>query len=127
MALAIIVAGFGGWRIGAGTSPTASTAPGALTTASLLSATRQSVGNIFLYSGTPRWLFMSVNMGSGDGAVTCQLVGANGQVHTLGSFQLADGYGWWGTMAPSDVGEVQGARLISASGAILATATFAHR
>jgi hypothetical protein len=124
VALAIIAAGFGGWRIGAGTAPAPSTAAGPLTTASLLSATRQSVGDVFVYSGSPRWLFMSVDLGSGDGAVTCQLVGATGQVHTLGTFQLADGYGQWGSPDPGNVGDVQGARLVSATGAVLATATF---
>jgi hypothetical protein len=122
--LAVVVAGLGGWRIGVGSSPPASTAAGPLTTASLLSATHQSVGSIFLYSGSPRWLFMSVDMDSGDGAVTCQLVDANGQVHTLGSFHLSDGYGQWGSPDPGNVGDVHGARLVSATGAVLATASF---
>lgn len=124
VAVAILAAGFGGWRIGAGASPAASTAAGPLTTASLLSATHQNVGNVFLYSGTPRWLYMYVDLDSGDGAVTCQLVDANGQVHTLGSFQLADGYGSWASPDPGNVGDIQGARLVSATGAVLATATF---
>jgi len=124
--LAIVVAGLGGWRLGAGTAPAASSAPGALTSVALLSGTRQSVGTIYLYSGPPRWLYMSVDAETGSGKVTCQLIGANGKVYPLGSFQLTDGYGDWGSPDPGSIGDVRGARLVSATGAVLATATFTH-
>jgi len=67
---------------------------------------------------------MSVDMGSGNEPVTCQLVGSDGQVTTLGSFQLADGYGSWGSPDPGTVTPLSGARLVSATGTVLATATF---
>ena len=126
MGLAIVLAGLGGWRLGAGAAPSASTAPGALTSVALLSATRQSVGTIYLYSGPPRWLYMSVDVDASSGVVTCQLIGADGKVHTLGSFRLTDGYGDWGSPDPGNIGEVRGARLVSATGTVLATATFTH-
>lgn len=126
MGLALVAAGFGGWRIGAGASPPPSSA-GPLTAARLLSAAHRGVGSIFLYSGTSRWLYMSVDLGSGDGAVTCQLVGAHGQVITLGSFWLANGHGTWGSPAPGNVTGLSGARLVSAAGTVLATATFTSR
>lgn len=121
VALAVIAAGLGGWRLGVSTAPAA---VGPLTSASLVSASHHEVGNIFLYSGDRRWLYMSVEMGSGNEAVTCQLVGADGQVSTLGSFRLADGYGSWGSPDPGTVTPLRGARLVSATGAVLATATF---
>jgi hypothetical protein len=124
--LAIVVAGLGGWRLGVSTAQSANTEPGALTSGALLSATRQSVGTIFLYSGPPRWLYMSVDVEANSGEVTCQLVGADGKVYTLGSFRLADGYGDWGSPDPGNIGDVRGARLISATGTVLATATFTH-
>jgi hypothetical protein len=124
--LAVIAAGLGGWRIGAGAAPSASSAAGPLTSASLLSATHQSVGNIFLYSGTPRWLYVSVDMNSGEGIVRCQVVGTDGRVTTIGSFRLNGGYGAWGSPDQGNVGTLSGARLISASGTVLATATFTH-
>jgi hypothetical protein len=126
MGLAIVAAGLGGWRLGAGAAPSASTAPGALTSVALLSATRQNVGTVYLYSGPPRWLYMSVDVETGSGEVTCQLIGADGKVRTLGSFQLTDGYGDWGSPDPGNIGAVRGARLVSATGTVLATATFAH-
>ena len=123
VALAVIAAGLGGWRLGVSTAPAAAQP---LSTASLVTASHQDVGNVFLYSGDSPWLFMSVDMGSGNEPVTCQLVGADGKVTTLGTFQLADGYGSWGTSGAGTVTPPSGARLVSASGAVLATATFTH-
>jgi hypothetical protein len=122
--LAVIAAGLGGWRIGAGTGPAVSSAAGPLTSAGLLSATHQEVGDIFVYDGDKRWVYMSVDLGAGNEAVTCQVVGTDGRVTTLGSFQLADGYGSWGSPDPGNLGALRGARLLSADGAVLASATF---
>ena len=124
MGLAVIAAGLGGWRIGVGTS--APSAAEQLASASLLSATHQNVGNTFLYTGTPRWLYMSVDMESGQGTVTCVVVGTDGRTTKVGTFQLADGYGSWGSPDPGNVGTLSGARLLSANGTVLATATFGH-
>jgi hypothetical protein len=124
--LAVIAAGLGGWRIGAGTSPAPVTnsAAAPLTSATLLSATHQDVGNIFLYSGKQRWMYMSVDLGAGDESVTCQVVGTDGRVTTVGKFQLAGGYGGWGTPDPGNAGSLRGAQLVTADGTVLATATF---
>jgi hypothetical protein len=120
VSLAVIAAGLGGWRIGAGTAP----AESQLASASLVSATSQHVGQVFYYSGSPGWLYMSVDMGSGSGMVTCEVIGADGRVTTIGSFQLADGYGAWGSPDPGYVGQIASARLVSANGTVLATGTF---
>jgi hypothetical protein len=125
MGLAVIAAGLGGWRIGAGTTPAPTLAMAQLTSAGLLSSTHQEVGDIFLYSGTSQWVYMNVDMGTGDERVTCQLVGKDGQVTTLGSFRLADGYGSWGGRAVTG-DPLQGAQLVDDDGAVLAAATFAH-
>ena len=122
--LAVILAGLGGWRIGAGTAPAVSSAEGPLESASLVSATHQEIGDVFVYSGTSSWVYMSVDMGSGNQLVTCEIVGKNGQVSKVGSFQLADGYGSWGSPNPGNVGTLSGARLVSADGTVLATASF---
>ena len=120
--VAVVAAGLGGWRLGVSTAPAADDA---LSSASLLTANHESAGHIFLYSGDPSWLFMSIDMGSGDEPVTCQLIDANGQVTTVGTFRLADGYGSWGSPDPGPMTNLRGARLVSATGAVLATATFA--
>jgi hypothetical protein len=122
VALAVIAAGLGGWRIGVGTAPAASP----LMRASLVSGTSQHVGQVFYYSRDPEWLYMSVDMGGGDGMVTCQVTDATGRFVTVGSFKLADGYGAWGSPDPGELGELTGARLISATGTVLATGTFTN-
>jgi hypothetical protein len=124
LGLAVIAAGLGGWRIGA-SSPAVSSAAAPLTSASLVSASHQDVGDIYYYSGDRRWLYMWVDLGSGNESVTCQVIGSNGKVTTVGSFDLAGGYGGWGSPDPGTSGTLSGARLVSASGTVLATATFA--
>jgi anti-sigma factor RsiW len=123
---AVIAAGLGGWSIGAGTTPAATSASAPLTSASLLSSTHQDVGDIFLYNGTPQWVYMNVEMGTGNEQVTCQLISSDGQVSTLGSFHLADGYGSWGVPDEGNLGTLLGAQLVDDHGAVLATATFTH-
>ena len=123
--LAVIVAGLGGWRIGAGTAPAANSAAGPLTSASLLSATHQSVGQIFLYSGTSRWLYMSVDLEIGQRVRDLpgrrrgragdhdRVVPAGRRVRRVGQPE------------PGEPREARrGARLVSADGTVLATATF---
>ncbi len=118
--LAVIAAGLGGWRVGS--APAASP----LMAASLVSGTSQHVGQVFYYSHDPEWLYMSVDMGAGDGIVTCQVTDATGRFTTVGSFRLADGYGAWGSPDPGNLGELTAARLVSANGTVLATGTFTN-
>jgi hypothetical protein len=124
--IAVVAAGLGGWRIGAGPSPAASSAAEPLTSATLLSAAHQDVGDIFLYSGAERWLYMSVELGAGNGTVRCQVVSTDGHVTTVGTFRLTGGYGGWGAPDPGNVGTLRGAQVLSADGTVLATATFTH-
>src|SRR5450756_1841294 len=96
-----------------------------LSSAALLTASHQAVGKIFLYDGNPRWVYMSVYMEMARGAVTCQLIGRNGHVTTVGTFRLAGGYGAWGSADPVDNGPLTGARLVDSAGTVLALASFA--
>ncbi|HEY1700116.1 MAG TPA: hypothetical protein VGG75_10440 [Trebonia sp.] len=131
--VAVLAGGAGGWGLRAataprGTAPAASVAS-ALTSAPLLSAARQRVGTVFYYQGNPRWMYMVVDLSSGQhgsasGTVTCQLAGADGRYTTAGSFRLTSGYGGWGGPDPGIEGRVTGARLVAASGKVLATARF---
>ena len=57
--------------------------------------------------------------------VICQLEDADGHFKNVGQFKLADGYGSWGSSPyTAGPGTIMGARLLSANGAVLATATF---
>jgi hypothetical protein len=131
MAVAVIAAGLGGWGLH-GTSPSPSSSPTAspLSSATLLTASHQTAGKIYFYHAGSRWLYMSVDLRSGSGAVDnatviCQVEGPDGHVTTVGSFQLTGGYGYWGSPDPVTNGQLTGARLVTTTGTVLATATFA--
>ncbi len=121
--LATAMAGLGGWAMHAATPPATSL----LSTAALITASRRPAGTIYAYRGSPGWLYMSMDLPSGNGTVTCQVVGTDGHVTAVGSFWLTDGYGSWGSPGSVDTGRLAGARLISADGAVLATASFPRR
>jgi anti-sigma-K factor RskA len=109
--VALLGAALGGWGLHASTAPAASSA---LTSATMIAAAdHDNVGEVYVYSGDQHWMYMSVDLESGNDTVICQLVDSNGHITTVGSFRLADGYG-------SPVG----ARLVTANGTVLATASF---
>lgn len=121
--LAVLAAGFGGWGLRAATS--AAPAPSPLTSAALVSADHRTVGEVFYHAGSRPWMYMSVDVPSGDGiTVTCQLEGPAGRYTTVGSFSLAGGYGAWGGPTTWAYPQVTGARLLGPGGKILATARF---
>lgn len=122
--LALAGASLGGWGLRAAVSPPAGPP---LSSAALVSATDQPAGQIFVYGGSPGWLYMYVDLPAADGTVTCQVVGADGRVTTVGSFPLTGGYGSWGAPTPVGAGAPAGARLVDADGAVLATASLPHR
>ncbi|HTU73273.1 MAG TPA: hypothetical protein VMG38_07115 [Trebonia sp.] len=127
VALAVVGSGLGGWGVGFSMSPhpaASSQAQVPLSSATFLTASHRSVGQMFIYQGSAHWLYMWVDLPSGNGMVTCQVVGADGKVSTVGSFRLSSGYGAWGSPAPASFGAVHGARLVGPDGTVLATATF---
>jgi hypothetical protein len=118
----LLGAAVGGWGLHALTAPTASAT---LTSATLVAARdHDQVGQVFVFNGQPRWMYMSVDLEAGDDTVICQLVGADGHITTVGSFRLADGYGSWGSPAWTGDGAPVGARLVTANGTVLASGTF---
>jgi hypothetical protein len=118
----LLGAAIGGWGLRASTAPTTSAA---LTSATLVAARdHDHVGQVFVFNGQPRWMYMSVDMESGSDTVICQRVGADGHITTVGSFRLADGYGSWGSPAWTGDGAPVGARLVTTNGTVLATGTF---
>jgi len=120
--VALLGAALGGWGLHASTAPAASAS---LTSATLVASNdHDHVGQVFVFNGQPRWMYMSVDLESGNDTVICQLVGADGHITTVGSFRLADGYGSWGSPAWTGDGSPVGARLVTANGTVLATASF---
>ncbi|HEV2252215.1 MAG TPA: hypothetical protein VGS06_03390 [Streptosporangiaceae bacterium] len=126
VAAAVIVAGLGGWGLHAATS---SPAASPLSSAAFLTASHQTAGKIYYYDAGQRWLYMSVDIRSASGSVDngtviCQVEGPDGHLTTVGSFRLTDGSGYWGSPDPVTNGPLTGARLVTTTGTVLATATF---
>lgn len=83
------------------------------------------VGVIDIYSGRkPPWVSMMVNGVSARGSVSCVLVARDGSITRLGSFDLVNGSGSWGAPDRWSTSDVAGARLVDASGHVVASATF---
>lgn len=120
-ALALVVAALGGWVTHDATSPARQSA---LSSAPLLSAAHQHVGQAYFYSSSTHWIYMAVDMPSGDGMITCDLEGPSGHYTAVGKFRLTQGHGSWGSPARWSDGKVTGARLLSSNGTVIATATF---
>jgi hypothetical protein len=118
--IAFAGAGIGGWSIR--TAP-----PSELASASLASASHGLAGHAWVYRDSPHWIYMVVDLeGGGYRTVSCELIGADGQLIPMGMFRLnADGYGWWSSPLPATGGLPRGARVIAADdGTVLASATF---
>ena len=127
VALAVVACGLGGWglRGAMAPSPGGSTAQAPLREATMLTATHETAGKIYIYDGTPRWLYMGVDThASTSQVVVCQLVAQGGHVITIGTFRLDGGYGAWGSPDPVAASNLTGARLTTMDGTVLATASF---
>jgi anti-sigma factor RsiW len=83
----------------------------------------RNVGEVYA-TERPNWVSMSVHGAKGAKKVTCQLVGRDGSITTLGSFDLVDGSGSWGAPDPTGFAGAAGARLLDNAGKVIATATF---
>jgi anti-sigma-K factor RskA len=96
-----------------------------LTSAPLQEGSR-NVGQVIAYRTYegPIWLAMMVHGATGAEQVGCELVETNGHTDWLGSFDLVNGSGSWGTPYPAGLSTASGANLLGSHGQVLATATF---
>jgi anti-sigma-K factor RskA len=121
VAVGIVGAGAGGWGLREATAPAAHST---LSTAAFISAGHQNVGQIIVFRGNPGWLYMSLDLNTGSGVVTCEVITATGHVSVVGWFRLNGGYGTWSSPDPAGGGTLSGARIVAADGTVLATAKF---
>jgi hypothetical protein len=91
-------------------------------TSANLSSHAQVLGEVTVSSGTPAWMFMTVDAGAWSSKVTCEVTLVGGKVVTIGVFKLSNGYGAWGAPLPAAAHDVSSARLVSPDGSILASA-----
>jgi hypothetical protein len=67
---------------------------------------------------------LSFDTDLGDRRVTCELIERDGAVSTLGTYVLADGYGYWGAPIGVSPSAVSSVRLVDATGTTVAWARF---
>jgi hypothetical protein len=108
-------------------NPAAVQAPSrsALRTATFETADHRVMGQIVAYAGSPSWVFMSVAGSDYSGTVVCTLQAENGSTVATGAFELDHGIGKWSKTIHVDVGRLRGAKLVTSSGNVVASATFA--
>jgi hypothetical protein len=92
--------------------------------AALRTNEQHQVGQVFTYAGAPSWLYMSVAAEPQVDWVACQLIKKDGTAVRVGAFNLSGGKGSWGAELDIDPSTMVGARLVSRSGVVLASAKF---
>jgi hypothetical protein len=83
----------------------------------------RTVGEVMVYAGNPTWLFMYVDNQSWSGELRCQVVLDHGPTITLGDFWPSQGKGAWAASVSEPAGRLREARVVNASGRVLATAS----
>lgn len=120
IAAALVAGGFGlGRHVG---GPQRSE-PGVAT--AVLRSGHRAVGQAIASAGPSPWIAVAVALPNGDRWVTCKLLLRNGSTVKVGSFRLADGYGYWRAPLPATAASVTGAELTGPGGRLVATATLA--
>jgi hypothetical protein len=123
IAAAVVALGIGlgvGWNTGPGQSPREAT--GSPVASVNLVDDGHTVGHVVLYGGSKPWMLMSLADSSARGRVTCEVVTADGRTHVVGMFTASHGYGAWGSPLHVAPTSVRMAEVVSASGAVIATA-----
>jgi hypothetical protein len=96
-----------------------------LRTGTFETADGRVMGQIVAYRGRPSWVFMNVDGTSGEGPITCELQVEDGSTVATGTFALHGGSGEFSKAIQVDISHLRGAKLITANGTIVASATFA--
>jgi hypothetical protein len=68
---------------------------------------------------------MNVDVANYNGRVVCMLQSDNGSTVAAGTFELHGGIGEFSRTIRGDVDQLRGARLVSPTGSVLGSATFA--
>ena len=123
VAAALVVLSFGvGWALHQLTAR--STTPISVATGHIehrhLTTGGRDVGLVWAYTGRPSWMFVSVDAPGSPGTVRCLVVTNDGRRHLIGTFELSNGRGGWGTRLPVSIQTVRDIQLTSTSGIVVA-------
>jgi hypothetical protein len=114
-AVALLIALAAGWFLAPRTQDSVVSAD--------LTADGHTVGQAFLYTRSPSWIYMTVNTPGPSEEISCQLQRTDGTWITTGWFSLTSGLGYWGGPSRAVPADVTAIRLLRADGTLLATAT----
>ena len=112
---------------GARPAPTAVPAPhgNELLTGTFETADHRVVGQIVAYRSHPSWVYMNVDVAHYNGRMVCMLQSDNGSTVAAGTFELHAGVGEFSRAIQGNVGQLRGARLVTPTGSVVGSATFA--
>ena len=96
-----------------------------LRTGTFLTADNQVIGQIVAYRGHPSWVYMNIGGSNYSGPITCMLHIQDGSTVAVGDFDLHRGTGEFSRTIRVDVGQLRGAKLVTPTGSVVASATFA--
>jgi hypothetical protein len=96
----------------------------AVRSAALVSANGRHLGEAYVYTGNPAWVFMDVQQSGLAGTYTCQLRLAGGTDVKAGILAVGHGSGEWAHTVDVDVSRLRTAALETPAGQVVATATF---
>ena len=83
------------------------------------------MGQIVVSRGSPSWVFLNVGGANYTGTIVCQLQVADGSTVATGAFMLHGGKGVLSKSIEVDIGRLRGAKLVTPTGTVVASATFA--
>jgi hypothetical protein len=121
-AAAVVALSFGlGWTIdhAVSKSPASPQAAGAMQQRTL-EENGHTVGLVYAYSGTPAWMFVSVDAPGAPSSVRCTVITKDGAHRFVGTFALSGGKGSWGATLPVSFGSVRNVELTTSSGTVVA-------
>jgi hypothetical protein len=84
-----------------------------------------AMGQIIAYRGHPSWVFMNIGVTESEGTIMCKLQLNDGSFVSAGTFHINGGTGELSKTIRMDISRLRGAELFSASGAVVASSTFA--
>jgi hypothetical protein len=82
------------------------------------------MGNLFVSNGSPGWVVVTIHDEGADlrGKVTCNVIFSEGQMETVGVFEVSGEYGAWSAPLRSSEGTVRSAQLVASNGTVVASA-----
>ena len=113
----VLIAGVVGWVVEGRNSPSRSTP---VMAERALVANGHRVGAVYVYTGTPTWMFVNVDDASAPSTIRCIVITSSNARRTIGTYDLVAGRGGWGTSVPVAFSKIRGLELTSTSGTVIA-------